>query len=126
MAWFECSGGSSGGGSSHTYSTTEHTVGTWIDGSTVYEKTIATEFGHDVSSKSIDLTSLNINKLIYVDGFIIASDSGDCVMIGYNNAGNLGFNGAVGTSVTVKRAGGSSWGMNPEIYVTIRYTKAGS
>lgn len=29
----------SGGGGSHTYSTTEQIVGTWIDGKTVYEKT---------------------------------------------------------------------------------------
>ena len=29
-----------GGGNSHTYSTTEQVVGTWIDGSTIYEKTI--------------------------------------------------------------------------------------
>lgn len=28
------------GGSGHTYSTTEQVVGTWIDGSTIYEKTI--------------------------------------------------------------------------------------
>ena len=39
MAWFECGGGGSGG-SSHNYSTTEQIVGTWIDGSPVYEKTI--------------------------------------------------------------------------------------
>lgn len=30
----------SGGGSSHTYSTTEQVVGTWIDGRDVYEKTV--------------------------------------------------------------------------------------
>lgn len=30
----------SGGGSSHTYSTTEQIVGTWIDGRTIYEKTV--------------------------------------------------------------------------------------
>lgn len=32
---------SGGGSSGHTYSTTEQIVGTWIDGSTVYEKSIA-------------------------------------------------------------------------------------
>lgn len=29
-----------GGGSSHDYSTTEHVVGTWIDGKPLYEKTV--------------------------------------------------------------------------------------
>lgn len=37
------SGGGGGGSSSHTYSTTEQIVGTWIDGSDVWEKTINIE-----------------------------------------------------------------------------------
>lgn len=37
---------SGGGGSGHTWSTTEHIVGTWIDGTTVYEKTV--DFGQNV------------------------------------------------------------------------------
>lgn len=45
MAWFECIGGS--GSSGHNYSTDEQVVGTWIDGSTIYEKTIARTFTSD-------------------------------------------------------------------------------
>ena len=40
MAWFESNLGSGSGSSEHTYSTTEQVVGTWIDGSTLYEKTL--------------------------------------------------------------------------------------
>ena len=40
MAWTESHLGSGGGGASHNYSTTEQVVGTWIDGSTLYERTI--------------------------------------------------------------------------------------
>lgn len=40
MAWFECIGGNGSSSSGHTYSTTEQVVGTWIDGSTLYEKTL--------------------------------------------------------------------------------------
>lgn len=36
---------SGGGGSGHIYSTTEHIIGTWIDGSTVYERTV--DFGQN-------------------------------------------------------------------------------
>lgn len=35
----EYAGGVGGGSSSHEYSTTEKVIGTWIDGSDVYEKT---------------------------------------------------------------------------------------
>lgn len=37
---------SGGGSSGHAWSTTEHIVGTWIDGATVYEKTV--DFGQNV------------------------------------------------------------------------------
>lgn len=43
MAWFDAGLGSSGGGggpSRHNYSTSEQVVGTWTDGSTLYEKTV--------------------------------------------------------------------------------------
>lgn len=36
-------GGGGGGGSKHTYATEEHEVGTWLDGSKLYEKTIVIE-----------------------------------------------------------------------------------
>lgn len=49
-----------GGGSSvHTYSTVEHKVGTWIDGSDVYEKTIVTEFNNAAPQYSLDLSSID-------------------------------------------------------------------
>lgn len=34
--------GAGGGSSGHTYSTTEQEIGTWVDGSTIYEKTYNT------------------------------------------------------------------------------------
>jgi len=56
-----------GGGSSslHTYSTTEQKVGTWIDGSDVWEKTINIEETtiHDNASFTIDIET-NIDVLI--------------------------------------------------------------
>lgn len=42
--------GGGGGGSQHHYSTEEQIVGTWVDGSTIYEKTYT---GNDVSSFEI-------------------------------------------------------------------------
>lgn len=48
MAWFNAGlssagGGGGGGSSTHNYSTNEQVVGTWIDGSTVYERTFVFE-----------------------------------------------------------------------------------
>lgn len=57
---------SGGGGSGHNYSLNEQVVGTWVDGSTIYEKTfIFTPTAYDMD---IDVSSLNIDKLIKREG----------------------------------------------------------
>lgn len=65
VAYIPNSGGSSGGSSSHAYSTTEQKVGTWIDGSDVWEKTINIEETtiHGNTSFTIDIET-NIDILI--------------------------------------------------------------
>lgn len=70
MAWFECSNGDSGG-SSHHYSTTEQIVGTWIDGKTLYEKTIInssptyTKVGN-VYEVTTDVNFSGIDEIVYM------------------------------------------------------------
>lgn len=107
----------SGGGSEHTYSTTEHVIGTWIDGSPIYEKTFAVtsvpvgEGWVSVGTVSgIDLlldaevglkSSLNDYNYANLTVDVRFSDNAICV---YNDLG--------GTLGTV--SGG----------VTVRYTKA--
>lgn len=51
----------SGGGSGHNYSTTEQIVGTWIDGSTVYEKTV--DFGQNILINSNTWYTTNISTV---------------------------------------------------------------
>lgn len=61
------SGGGGGGSSSHTYSTTEQAVGTWIDGSTVYERTIVSDYMPYTSDPQIiadDLADWNIGMIV--------------------------------------------------------------
>lgn len=54
--------GVSGGGSSgHTYSTNEQIVGTWIDGSTVYETTF--DLGSDITISYNSWTTLTVQML---------------------------------------------------------------
>lgn len=65
------SGGGGGGDNKHHYSTEEQIVGTWLDGSTIYEKTFSDVLPVIVdnvfSSKTVDLSSLNIKDIIDYD-----------------------------------------------------------
>ena len=109
---------SGGGGSSgHNYSTTEQVVGTWIDGKTLYEKTISTgAFSLDnLTTMHTILTDSNIDLIISITGMVMEAgiiyavpESG--LRIKYNSP-NL---------IAEKYAG--SWVVT-EGYVTIRYTK---
>ncbi len=53
------------------YSTTEHKIGKWIDGSDLYEKTIVTNKTNVVANSSVDITSdinaLGAEKIIFYD-----------------------------------------------------------
>ena len=53
-------------GSTHIYSTTEHVVGTWIDGTPVYEKTIEL---NNISGNTYISPALNLNINAVVDFF---------------------------------------------------------
>ena len=71
---------SGGGGSSHTYSTTEQVVGTWVDGKPIYEITIelpsyVTISNTDWTSIGILASSLNVNKFIHCTAY---TSTGTC------------------------------------------------
>lgn len=73
MTWFPCSGGSSGS-TGHTYSTTEQKIGTWIDRSDLYEKTIDTgSFSAQSGTGHTLATDASISKLVEATGYIIES-----------------------------------------------------
>lgn len=61
----------SGGG--HNYSTTERVIGTWIDGKTIYEKTISSDLALSTASWQ-NYTSLAGLNLLSVDKAIITRD----------------------------------------------------
>lgn len=102
-------------GEPHNYSTDEQIVGTWIDGSTVYEKTF--DLGSDISISNTELTetsidATNISKLIQVTGMY---STGVTIYPLMANIGNNKIrlqsdrNGNVGASVR---------------YIILRYTKS--
>lgn len=51
-----------------TYSTAEHVVGKWIDGTTdVYEKTIVSEFTNHAENYTLDLSQMGGNAILPID-----------------------------------------------------------
>ena len=48
----------------HDYSTNEHAVGTWVDGSTVYEKTVIHEFETYGDNMTVNIPANNVDLII--------------------------------------------------------------
>ena len=98
-------------GEPHNYSTDEQIVGTWIDGSTVYEKTfIFSEISipKETWTTVADVSTLNIDRLVSVFGN--GSGASQVASVNaFNDNGNL--------KVFLSFA----WGMTS---ITIRYTKS--
>lgn len=81
-----------GGGGSHTYSTTEQIVGTWIDGSDIYERTVVIsstisqgDYATIISGENIDLLGINS------DGCFLTRSNGQrwSIFGGYSGSGLL-------------------------------------
>lgn len=71
-------------GSTHTYSTTEQIVGTWIDGSPIYEKSFSiTSPEKNVSTNIIEITSLSVDDVVSLEGVINAVSN--AIYIGNSN-----------------------------------------
>lgn len=116
--------GGGGSESQHQYSTTEQEVGTWIDGSTVYEKTIyyaggqsgAVTFAHGIS---------NFEKLISIEGNCY--DNQESKYMPFPRVGpdgnNIGIVAVDSTNIQYAVAGAFAARV-VDIYFTIRYTKS--
>lgn len=118
--------GGGGGGSSHTYSTEEHEVGKWIDGSTIYEKTLYNA-GKVTGGVQIDHGITNFGKAIDYEGFCFDTQSDDIYVFPRisGDGANIGVNGITPTQVKVAYANAFQTRIY-DIYVTIRYTKSES
>ena len=111
------------------YSTGEQVVGTWIDGSTIYEKTLYVA-SLNTSDNQITHNINNFNRIIHAEGSVIrgtgnsakqlcipyASPDGQTWSLGIYEFTNSGFLINVGSSYN------SSYSLT-DCYVTIRYTK---
>lgn len=106
------------GASGDNYSTTEHIVGTWIDGTILYEKTFT------VSNITVDTSDwqnigqiANINKLVSTDGVVTIHFNGQQTGVGPYFSVSVNSSGYVRFICT-------EWNNETaDILLTIRYTK---
>lgn len=118
------------GGGNVNYSTTEHEVGTWTDGSTIYEKTVynaggvsgAIQIPHGIS---------NLDKVISYEGFCYDDPTQSQYANGQYfpfprisaDANNIGISGVDSTYILFTNPTAFMTRLT-NIYITIRYTKS--
>ena len=108
------------------YSEDEKVVGTWVDGSTLYEKTIYNA-GGTYGNIDIQHGVSNLDKVIYAEG--VCADSGSTPYNYYpfsrisNDGNNIGISVATTGQVSVYIPSAFQQRI-VDIYVTIRYTKS--
>ena len=113
----------------HNYSTTEHIVGSWLDGSIIYEKTYTTDFVQGSTYVDIDVSNENIDTIFSCEGLLKASPEESIqqmVVIPYG-ASNLIYINIISTHdgyVRINRQQGHFYGNTPTIWITIRYSKS--
>lgn len=109
-------------GGSHNYSTTEHVVGTWIDGKTVYEKTI--NVGTITTNTTVEHGITNLDRIISYEGFADYAGTSPSVMPIQGINPFYGFCMAGYDSTTIKLVRSNSLSSDyANAFVTIRYTK---
>lgn len=108
---------------SHSYSANEQIVGSWVDGSTVYEKTF------NITAPNTGLNSIphnisNIGEVVSIEGTAIRSNSAVQPLGFISSANNYGWNVSVYdfTSSNFSLEVGSQLSLS-KVIVTVRYTK---
>ena len=120
---------SGGGSSGHAYSETEHIVGTWIDGSTIYEITFKKTGLNRVPASTILVPHsefpAGIDKLLSLNATYIDSSGAVWTQNTYLSAANIIQTWLAGSGPDIYRW--TQWGSAPNnatAFVTIQYTKA--
>lgn len=116
--------GGASSGSDEIYSTDERAVGTWIDGSTIYQKTLHFVETSEQTHKAYSLQSLGIDIIISNEAFVRLGQSANNAWYTApwwetSNAFITASAGVNDLQVTV----GSSWKFT-EVYSTLKYTKS--
>lgn len=106
------------------YSTSEQIIGTWIDGSTLYEKTV--EFGAlpNATGKSVNHNISNLKTVVDARGFARNTTQGYRLPIPHSHRNNVNAQIQLEiTNSTVDIYTGTDRSGYTESFITIRYTK---
>lgn len=112
------------GGGSHSYSTTEQEVGTWIDGSPVYEKVVDLGALPNNTTKNVAHGISNLGRVIQAE--LTADNGSNWITIPYATTNNTDLKYQLGfwitdTNIAIK----SEWDRSTfSGYAILRYTKA--
>ena len=110
-----------GSGSYHEYSTTEQEVGKWVDGKTMYEKTIAVE----LTSSEHGYSFPGVDTIMFMYASMVATSGGNTAPMSYYNTGsNDKFQ--VYYKKNTSQIMVTSNGWTGSGYLVVRYTKASS
>ena len=108
------------------YNTAEQVIGTWIDGSTVYEKTFTQDLTNTAMNTLLDVadvSSLNIDKICSIVGHAYVSNASMTRWL--SQGANLIYQYNVATKkINVVQT--QAAGLNLTAYVTVGYTKSSS
>lgn len=110
-------------GEPHNYSTDEQVVGTWIDGKTLYEKTVDCGALPNNDSKQVAHGITNIDKIVNFVGIAYAMSSGTAIQLAYPSSNStFAIDMSVNNTNIVFLTFTDRTSFNG--YVTIRYTKS--
>ena len=115
----------------HNYSTTEHVVGTWVDGSFIYEKTYTDSFTQSATVLDIDISNDNIDTILACEGLLKSSPEESTqqmvvVPYGTTNYIYIVLISNVDGHIRLQRQQAHFYGYTPTVWVTIRYLKSAS
>lgn len=100
------------------YSTEEQIIGTWIDGSTLYEKTINFGAIPSYTTKDVAHNISNLGRVVDIKG-VMNSDVFETMPSGENTNFRV-----IITSSVIRVISGGSWSNWNDSYITLRYTKS--
>lgn len=112
----------SGGDGGENYSTTEQVIGTWINGETLYKKTINFGALPNTNTKNVNHNISNLSKIIEISG--ATNDGSNTLPIPYINSNQLSSSVQIivtSTQISIRTAANLS--SYTDTYVTIKYIK---
>lgn len=116
---------SGGSGSAYNYSTTEHKVGTWTDGSDIYEVTL-TNIQLSSQNTTVDLSTYNPYIILDYEGYCELPDHSVNRMFPYYNNGSYYANVYYLTASKELHIVSEGYLEYSNVVLTIRYIKASS